>query len=106
MNDAEAGEWLDRCKEILVGEGGYVSIAGKGYEFDPAPLRSHVPTSTLETLLMTADRINECEGCRYILSEGYSYQSILAHINRRAVSGDTRAAEILEQRMRRILEND
>lgn len=69
-------------------------------------LREEVPTATLASLLTIADSINDDEEYRHTLSTGDMYQSLIAHMNRRAEGGDTHAAAVLEQRMRRILDED
>ena len=106
MIEETANKWLARCAEIFDGEGGYVPNPSGGYMFDPASFREEVPTVTLASLLTIADSINCDEEYRHILSTGDIYQSLIAHMNRRAEAGDTHAAEILEQRMRRILADD
>jgi hypothetical protein len=104
MIEETADKWLARCAEIFDGEGGYVPNPSGGYMFDPAPLREEVPTVTLASLLTIADSINAEEEYRHILSTGDMYQSLIVHMNRRAEAGDTQAAEVLEQRMWRILD--
>jgi len=106
MNISEANDWLNTCAKIFDGEGGYIPLPDGGYEFDPAPLRAPVPTSRLVSLLATADRINADEDYRHMLTEHDNYQSLLAHINRRAVSGDALASAVLEQRMAHLFAED
>jgi len=103
MDISEANDWLDSCSAIFVGEGGYVTLPGGGYEFEPAPLRRQVSTPTLARLLRTADEINRGENLRHVLSVADHYRTLLAHLHARALAGDPAASDALEERMRKAI---
>ncbi len=103
MTLSEANDWLDSCAAIFVGEGGYVRLPGGGYEYEPAPLREQVPTTTLVQLLHTADAMNEDEDLSHIPSTDDHYRTLLFHLHNRAIAGDPTATAALETRMTGIL---